>query len=78
MVPMHVTIFDNPPPRISDSITVNLSSVVDWYMEEEFSYIRVFDASVPLHALPLFIPDKLACHEIARQTVIGGIRKELK
>jgi hypothetical protein len=78
MVPMHVTIFGNPPPRISDSIAVNLSSMSDWYVEAEFSYIRVFDASVPLHALPLFIPDRLACHEIARQTVIGGISKEIK
>jgi hypothetical protein len=47
-------------------------------VEEEFSYIRVFDASVPPHALPLFIPDRLACHKIAMQTVIGGISKELK
>jgi hypothetical protein len=78
MVPMHVTIFGNPPPRISDSIVANLSSVADWYVEEEFSYIRVFGASVPPHALPLFIPDRLACREIARQTVIGGISKELK
>jgi hypothetical protein len=28
--------------------------------------------------LPLFIPNKLACHEVARQMVIGGVRKELK
>jgi hypothetical protein len=28
--------------------------------------------------LPLFILDKLACREVARQTVIGGISKELK
>jgi hypothetical protein len=78
MVLMHVTIFGNPPPRISDSIAANLSSVADWYMEEEFSYIKVFGASVPPHALPLFIPNRLACHEIVRQTVIGGISKELK
>jgi hypothetical protein len=78
MVPMHVTIFCNPPPRISDSITANLSSVADWYMEEEFSYIRVFSAFVPPHALPLFIPDKLACHKIARKIVIGGISKDIK
>jgi hypothetical protein len=45
MVSMHVTIFGNPPPRISDSIVANLSSVADWYVEAEFSYIRVF---VPL------------------------------
>jgi hypothetical protein len=78
MVSMHVAIFDNPPPRISDSITANLSRVVDWYVEKELSYIKVFGTSIPLHALPLLIPDRLSCHEIARETVIGGISKELK
>jgi hypothetical protein len=78
MVPMHVAIFGNPPPRISDSITKNLSRVADWYVEKDFSYIRVFGASAPPHALPLLIPDRLACREIARQTVIGSISKELK
>jgi hypothetical protein len=78
MVPLHATIFGHPPPRISDSIVTNLSSVADWYIEVKFSYLRVFGASVPPHALPLFIPDKLACREVARQTVIGGISKELK
>jgi hypothetical protein len=78
MVPLHVTIFGHLPPRISDSIVMNLSSIADWYVEVEFSYLRVFGASVPPHALPLFIPNKLACREVARQTVIGGINKGLK
>jgi hypothetical protein len=78
MVPLHVTIFGHPPHRISDSITVNLSSIADWYVEEEFSYLRVFGAYVPPNALPLFIPNRLACHEIARQTLISGVSKELK
>jgi hypothetical protein len=78
MVPLHVTIFGHPPPRISDSIAVNLSSIADWYMEAEFSYLGVFGTSIPLNDLPLFIPDRLACREITRQTVISGIRKELK
>jgi hypothetical protein len=78
MVPMHVAIFNNPPPRISDNIMANLSRVVDWYVEKEFSYIRVFGAFIPSHALPLLIPDRLACCEIACQTVIGCISKELK
>jgi hypothetical protein len=38
----------------------------------------VFRAAVPLLALPLFIPDKLACREIVRKTVIGRVSKELK
>ena len=78
MVPLHVTIFGHPPPRISDSIAMNLSNIADWYVEVEFSYLKVFGASVPSHALPLFIPEKLACHEVSRQTVISGISKELK
>jgi hypothetical protein len=78
MVPLHVTIFDHLPPKISDSIVMNLSNIVDWYVEAEFSYLRFFGASVPPHALPLFIPDKLACRKVARQTVIGVISKELK
>jgi hypothetical protein len=77
MVPLHVPIFGNPPPMISDSIVTNLSSIADWYVEEKFSYLRVFGASVPPHAFPLFIPDKLAYREVARQTIIGGIDKDL-
>jgi hypothetical protein len=78
MVPLHVTIFGHPLPQISDNIVTNLSSIADWYVEAEFSYLRVFGASIPLHALPLFILDKLACREVARKTVIGGISKDIK
>jgi hypothetical protein len=78
MVPMHVSIFGHLPPRISDNITANLSSVADWYIEAKFSYIRVFGTSVPPYALPLFLPNKLVCREIAKQTVLSGISKELK
>ena len=78
MVPMPVSIFRHPPPRILDNITTNLSSVADLYIEADFLYIRVFGTSVPPYALPLFLPDKLVCRKIARQTVLGGISKELK
>jgi hypothetical protein len=78
MVPLHVTILGHLPPRISNSIIMNLSSIEYWYVEAKFSYLRVFGASVPPHELPLFIPDKLACHEVAWQMVIGGVSKELK
>jgi hypothetical protein len=78
MVPLHIAIFGDPPPRIADNIVENLSGIVDWYVEAEFSYFRVFGAVVPPLALPLFIPDKLAYREVTRQTVIGGVSKELK
>jgi hypothetical protein len=78
IVPLHVTIFGLLPPRIPDGLAANLNHITDWYVEEQFSYLRVFGATVPPLALPQFIPDKLACREIARQTVTGGVSKELK
>jgi hypothetical protein len=64
-VPLHISIFGRSPPRISDSIAANLKGIADWYVEVEFSYFRVFGATVPPFALPLFFPDKMACREIA-------------
>ena len=75
---MYVIIYDHPPPRISDKVMIKLNNVIDWYLEEKFSYIRVFGWSVPPYALLLFLLDKLVCWDFARKTVLGRIRKELK
>jgi hypothetical protein len=65
VVPMHTAIYGYPPPRISDKIVTNLGRIADWYIEEHFSYIRVFGCSVPPYALPQFLPDRLVCREVA-------------
>jgi hypothetical protein len=64
VVPIHISLYGFPPPRISDRIMANLGKVSDWYIEENFSYIRVFGCSVPPHALPKFLPDRLVCREV--------------
>jgi hypothetical protein len=78
VVPMHIAIYGFPPPRISDQIVANLGKIANWYIEEHFSYITVFGCSVPPHALPMFLPDRLVCRELAHQTVLRGISKEIK
>jgi hypothetical protein len=65
-------------PHISESVIGNLKAVVDWFIEENFSYIRVFRCSIPPHALPKFLPDRLVCREVAHQIITGGIGIELK
>jgi hypothetical protein len=65
-------------PQISEQIIGNLGAIADWYIEESFSYIRVFGCFTSPHALPRFLPDKLVCREVAYQTVSTGITKELK
>jgi hypothetical protein len=66
------------PPRISHTIIENLKTVADWFIEEHFSYVRVYGCSIPPHALPKILPDRLICREVAYQLVNGGIGIELK
>jgi hypothetical protein len=56
----------------------NLRTSADWYIEENFSCVRVFGFSFPSHSLPQFSPYKLVCREVSYQTVATGITKELK
>jgi hypothetical protein len=78
VIPIHEAIYGHPPPRISEKIMGNLGVIIDWYIEENFSYIRVFGCYISPHALPIFLPDRLVCREVAHQTVSGGITKEMK
>jgi hypothetical protein len=66
------------PPRISGLVIGNLKAIVDWFIEENFSYIRVFRCSIPPHALPKFLPNILVCKEVAHQIITCGIGIELK
>jgi hypothetical protein len=55
-----------------------LGKIEDWYIEENFCYIKVFCCSIPPHDLPKFLLDRLVCQQVTHQIVHGGISKELK
>jgi hypothetical protein len=78
IIPLHKIFFGCKPPRISDVIIESLKSVADWFIEEIFSYVRVYGYSIPPHALPKLLPDRLVCREVAHQLAKGGIGLELK
>jgi hypothetical protein len=65
VLPFHIAIYGHPPPIISKNIMGNLGTLADWFIEENFSYIRVFGCSIPHHALPQFLPNRLVCREVA-------------
>ena len=61
VVPIHIAIYGHPPPRISENIMGNLGTLEDCYIEDKFSYIRVFGCSIHPRALPQFLPNRLVC-----------------
>jgi hypothetical protein len=78
IVPVHITIYGHPPPRILVMIMGNLGNLAYWFIEENFSYIKVFGCLVTPHDLPQILPNRLVCREVAYHTVGGGISKEMK
>jgi hypothetical protein len=78
VIPLHQMLYDYAPPRISELVIGSLRAIADWFIEENFSYIRVFGCSIPPHVLPKFLPDRLVCREVAYQIVTGRIGIELK
>ena len=75
---MHKMFFGYDPPHISKIVSKNLKPIEDWFIEESFSYIRVYGCSIPPHGIPKFLLDRLVCREGAHKIVKGGIRIELK
>ena len=78
VIPMHKMFYGCEPPRILKTVSENLKEIAYWFIDEKFSYIRVYGCSIPPHALPKFLPDRLVLREVAHQIVKGGIGIELK
>jgi hypothetical protein len=52
---------------------VNLDAIADLYIEESFSYIRVYGCFASPYALPKFLPNRLICREMEYRT--GSTKK---
>jgi hypothetical protein len=78
VIPMHKMLYGCEPPRIFEPVSENLKAIVDWFVDENFSYVRVYGCSIPLHTLPKFLPDRIILREVAYQIVKGDIGIELK
>ena len=63
--PVHQIIFNKKAPRLSQEATIDLLVVRKYFIEEWFTYIRVFGSTADPHVLPLYVPDKLLEREIA-------------
>ena len=78
MLPVYYTIFNQPPPWLSDKEKLDISQIGNWFGEENFTYIRVFGSIFDPHVLPLYVPDKLLAQEISYQLTEKGMSRCLK
>lgn len=78
LVPLHTLLFGYPPPRFLESTVSTLKEIVDWYVFEKYSYIRVYGCQDSPHTHPTFILNRFLLKEIAYQTVSTSRTKVLK
>jgi len=71
-------IFNKKAPRFSQEAATDLLAIGKYFIEEWFTYIRVFCSTADPHVLPLYVFDKLLAREIAYQTIGKGLTKILK
>lgn len=78
MLTLHQIIFNKKAPRFPQEATTDLLFVKKYFIEEWFTYIRVFGSTTDPHVLPLYVSGKLLAREIAYQTMGKGLTKVLK
>ena len=69
VLPLNQIIFNKKAPRFSQEAKADLLIVGNKFIEEWFTYIRVFGSTVDPHVLPLYVSNKLLAREIAYQTM---------
>ena len=65
VLPLHQMIFNKKSPRFSQEAATNLLTVSKYFIEEWFTYIRVFVSTTDPHVLTLYVSDKLLAREVA-------------
>jgi len=78
VLPLHQIIFNKKSPRFSQEAAADLLTVDKYFIEEWFTYIRVFGSIVDPHVLSLYVSHKLLARDISYQTVEKGLTKVLK
>jgi hypothetical protein len=42
-----------------------IKEIGDWFLDEEFSYIRIYGCEGAPHFLPIYVPNQLALREVS-------------
>ena len=77
-MPLFQDVFNEKAPRLSKEAQVDFTRIGKWFIEDLFTYVRVYGSIDEPHVLPLYVLDKLLAREIAYQTVGHGLTKSLR
>jgi hypothetical protein len=65
MVPLHLILKNPLAPRLTQEAIDTIKENGDWFIDEEFSYVRIYGCEGAPHILPRYVLDRLVLREIA-------------
>jgi hypothetical protein len=77
MISLYIVLFNEPTPRFAQEARNNIKEIGDWFLDDNFSYIRIYGCAVTPHLLPKYVRDRLVLRDIAFQIVSTRITRSL-
>lgn len=77
IIPIYEKLFHSKPLWISEEAKIGIAPIGNWYFEEKFSYMRIYNFQGALHALPHCVLDRLIRKKIVYHTVNISISYDL-
>jgi hypothetical protein len=62
---------------LSDKSKKVIEKIGHWYLGEQETYIKVFDATRAPHLLPIYVPERIVLGKICYQTILQGYNETL-
>jgi hypothetical protein len=74
---LYFIIFREEWPNFIDHARKVIGFIGNWYIEEDFTYIRIFGATATPYHFPKYVPNKLVVGEIAHHMILQGFNASL-
>jgi hypothetical protein len=69
---LYFVIFRKECLRVTDHTKKMINYIGDWYLEDNFTYIKIYDETMSPHIFPKYVQHRLDVGEISSQTILQG------
>jgi len=64
-------------PRFSKKTMRLIKNIGNYYLQEDYTYLRIYGVIASPHIFPKFVPNRLILSEISYQTILQGFNASL-
>jgi hypothetical protein len=70
-------VFSKECPRFSKESTRLIKNVGSWYLQEDYTHLRIYGVTTSPHIIPKYVPNRLTSGETVYNTIFQGFNASL-